>query len=58
MSKVIFDNYIFENKIIGTKNRLKDLVNQNVFQILEKYEKLTVMNLLDNVGKAKNLSSN
>tara|TARA_B110000211_G_scaffold170995_1_gene193107 strand:- start:474 stop:584 length:111 start_codon:yes stop_codon:yes gene_type:complete len=32
--------------------------NQNIFQILEKYEKLRVMDLLDDIGKAKNLSSN
>tara|TARA_B110000495_G_C22657635_1_gene389488 strand:- start:273 stop:506 length:234 start_codon:yes stop_codon:yes gene_type:complete len=36
-------DYRFESKITGSKNRIKELVTQDVFQVLEKYEKAMIM---------------
>ena len=50
-------DYRFENKIAGSKNRLRDMVNRDVFQVLEKYEKAMVMDSLSDAAKAKNFDT-
>jgi site-specific recombinase XerD len=50
-------DYRFNNKIAGSKKRLKDLLSPDVFQILEKYEKAMVMDSLADASKAKNFDT-
>ena len=50
-------DYRFGKKIAGSKNRLKDLVDRDVFHILEKYENAMVMESLVDASKAKNFDT-
>ena len=50
-------DYRFENKIAGSKNRIKELVTPDVFQVLEKYEKVMIMSSLSDASKAKNFDT-
>ena len=50
-------DYRFESKITGSKNRIKELVTQDVFQVLEKYEKAMIMSSLSDASKAKNFDT-
>ena len=36
-------DYRFGSKIVGSKNRIIELVTQDVFQVLDKYEKTMIM---------------
>ena len=50
-------DYRFENKMSGSKNRIKELVTPDVFQVLEKYEKVMIMSSLSDASKAKNFDT-
>ena len=53
MGKQTQGDYRFGEKITGSKNRLRDMVDRDVFQILEKYENAMVLDSLVDASKAK-----
>ena len=57
MGKQTQGDYRFGEKITGSKNRLQDLVDRDVFQILEKYENAMVLDSLVDASKAKNFDT-
>ena len=57
IGKQTLGDYRFGKKIAGSKNRLKDLVDRDVFHILEKYENAMVMESLVDASKAKNFDT-
>ena len=54
MGKDTQGDYRFREKITGSKNRLRDLVDRDVFQILMKYENAMVLDSLVEASQAKN----
>jgi hypothetical protein len=57
MGRITQGDYRFDQKIAGSRNRLRDLVDRDVFQILEKYDKAMVMDSLADASKAKNFDT-